>query len=185
MFKNIDEYMQLPKEDRTSHVDLSEACIEIGGAGSKQYRGLLAHYVRTTIPVGCKVHLCHACNNPRCSNPKHLYWGTAKENVADAIQHGVRDNANATLRKKYGNEEYIRMMREAAAKGGKANAGKRRIDDELLISIERALLTVDVTQRGWIKQVHLAVGKSPAYVGKLIKKFFVITETGEVQRQNW
>lgn len=30
----------------------------------------------------------HSCDNPRCVAPWHLRWGTAQENVADAIARG-------------------------------------------------------------------------------------------------
>lgn len=34
---------------------------------------------------------CHSCGNGHlgCVNPLHMYWGTRKENVADAIAHGT------------------------------------------------------------------------------------------------
>jgi len=38
-----------------------------------------------------KHECCHSCGNGHlgCVNPSHMYWGTRKENVADAIAHGT------------------------------------------------------------------------------------------------
>lgn len=34
----------------------------------------------------------HSCDNPPCCNPKHLRWGSQKDNVADAIKRGRQVN---------------------------------------------------------------------------------------------
>ena len=57
-------------------------------AASMYLKGLLAHLRDTTIPSGHKIHVCHACNNAMCSNPNHLYWGTAQENRLDFAATG-------------------------------------------------------------------------------------------------
>lgn len=88
MFQIIEEYMKKSREERMAHLRLDEECIKIGGYDSREYRGLLAHYLKTEIPTGKKVCLCHACNYHWCSNPRHFYWGTHSDNIKDRRECG-------------------------------------------------------------------------------------------------
>lgn len=88
-YVDIVEYMELTREIRRAHLVLDEACIEIGGR-SREFRGLLAHFLKTTLPPRSIGVLCHACHNERCSNVKHLYWGTFKDNDLDRIENGFK-----------------------------------------------------------------------------------------------
>lgn len=88
--QDIREYIKLSKEERQKHLKLQDNCVEIGGY-STQFKALLAHYLKTTLPSNGtkdKILLCHACNNEKCSNPNHLYWGTYQENFFDAKNNG-------------------------------------------------------------------------------------------------
>jgi hypothetical protein len=122
--KHIDEYINLTQAERQAHLKLDEPCIERGGA-SMYLKGLLAHIHDTTIPSGKKIHVCHACHNAACSNPNHLYWGTASENAID------RDTHNGTtiwsrMVEKHGLEEAKKLQSRSAnpSKAGQGNKGK-------------------------------------------------------------
>lgn len=38
------------------------------------------------VPLGYDV--CHSCDNPRCVRPDHLFVGTRKDNMQDAVKKG-------------------------------------------------------------------------------------------------
>ena len=129
--KDINEYINLPQEDRQAHLKLDEPCLERGGQ-SMYLKGLLAHIHETTIPSGHKIHVCHACHNGLCSNPNHLYWGTARENKIDAVNNGAKTVWQHMV-EKYGIEEARRMQKIGdKSAGGKANAGKPKSEEHRL-----------------------------------------------------
>jgi len=104
--ENIYEYIKRSKEERQVHLDLDDYCIERGG-NSTYSKALLAEQVGTTIPNGHNILVCHACNNGKCSNPRHLYWGTARENRMDRV--------------KYENRTLIEKMEDHYRRKGKLN----------------------------------------------------------------
>lgn len=77
-----------------------------------------AHRVSYRIHVGDLddgAQVNHRCHNPRCINPDHLYSGTQKDNIEDAIEQGefleskprAQDNPNTVL-----TEEQVREIRQ-------------------------------------------------------------------------
>ena len=119
----VETYLIKEQSERQSHLDLNDECKERGG-NSTNHRGVLAQYLDTPI-YGRPADLCHACHNDKCSNPKHLYWGTRKENVQDARNNGTFKSVWESMVEKYGYEEACRMQAKGnKSAGGKANKGK-------------------------------------------------------------
>jgi hypothetical protein len=126
---DLKEYIKLPKEERQQHTDLSAPCVERGG-NSTNHKGVLAQYLNTTIPSG-RILLCHACGNEKCSEPRHLYWGTDRENIIeDGIKFGTWQSPWDRKVAKHGYEEACRLagLGDKSA-GGKANKGIPKSDE--------------------------------------------------------
>ncbi len=121
---NIDEYILKTKQERTAHIDLSQKCIESKNRTSKTKK-ILSEFLDTNIPSGYKIILCHACNNEKCLNPKHLYWGTQYENIVDDGKiYGTWENPSKRTIDKYGEETAKKLWASGdKSAGGKANSG--------------------------------------------------------------
>lgn len=106
----VNEFIKSSREDRRKHLKLDEPCCERGG-NSTNHKGVLAEFLGTTIPKG-RILLCHACHNGSCSNPRHLYWGTDKDNLAidRAEQSGGHKSPWQRMVEKYGYEEACKMQ---------------------------------------------------------------------------
>lgn len=64
---------------------------QITGYNGKKAIPIKAHRIsyeiyNGKIPEGFRV--CHTCDNPICTNPDHLWLGTAKENSQDGVKKG-------------------------------------------------------------------------------------------------
>ena len=90
-------YMNQTKTERQSHIDLNERCVNVADdvnprTQRSHVRAALSKFMGTGPIKGA--HAAHACHNPRCSNMKHVYWGTPKENMEDAIENGLEFNSS-------------------------------------------------------------------------------------------
>ena len=63
------------------------------GYGSLGFEGtkITSHRLSYAInigPIPAGLYVCHSCDNPRCVNPSHLWLGTNKTNIEDALKKG-------------------------------------------------------------------------------------------------
>lgn len=127
---DITEFINRSREERRQHLRLDEPCCERGG-NSTNHKGVLAEYLGTTIPKG-RILLCHACHNGNCSNPRHLYWGTDKENILiDSKENGKWKSAWERTVEKYGYEKACEMNSQKMFnnKHGSGNKGKSKSEE--------------------------------------------------------
>lgn len=92
------------------------------GYGALRYKKkyALAHRVSWEIymgeiPKGIKV--CHKCDVTSCCNPEHLFLGTQKDNVIDAIDKGKFKNRKLGKRRNKLNYEQVQEIKELHKQG--------------------------------------------------------------------
>ena len=125
----LSEYITRDRNERRLHLDLNEPCLERGG-NSTNHKGVLAQYLNTNIPSG-RILLCHACHNGKCSNPKHLYGGTDRDNMLDAKDNGTFKSPWDRMVDKHGYEKAceINGSKSDPSIAGKGNKGKTKSEE--------------------------------------------------------
>lgn len=65
----------------------------IRGAQRKQLRSHRVSWEIHFEPIPDGLCVCHTCDNPICTNPKHLFLGSMGDNTRDCVAKGRRPNA--------------------------------------------------------------------------------------------
>ena len=164
--QKIEEYIKFDRQTRRGHLRLDEPCVERGGH-SKEFRGLLAYHLDTSIPRGVRILLCHACNNGGCSNPNHLYWGTPTDNHIDQKEAGTYVSLNERMKAKYGEEGYQKMLSNRTK--GRTYESKKKYTPEKIESNKEVIRQHHPTGWGWIGRAANELGISSSQVRRFVK----------------
>lgn len=102
-------YKDKTRDERTSHIDLSEACHMMNACTSKT-QSVARTNLRALLGVGADDHkgmfVLHLCQNDTfkngtnagaCFNPRHVYFGTPRENNMDKGTEALRAGVERML----------------------------------------------------------------------------------------
>jgi predicted XRE-type DNA-binding protein len=150
-------------EKRKQHINLSETCMIWDGAEANsgygqvktgKYRGTTAHRASliefTGIdPIDRNIHACHACSNKKCVNPKHLYWGTHKENQRDKVNDGASQRGSDRWNAKLTEENVLQIcfLLDNTDKSQTEIASMFGIDRKSVSHIDRGIIWGWLTKR--------------------------------------
>jgi hypothetical protein len=95
------------------------------------------------IPKG--VFVCHACDNPTCVRPDHLFLGTPLENNRDMVRKGRQQRSERSGRAKL-QWPHVRAIRERYATGG---VTQQQLADEYGVTV--GAISLIVRRLAWLQ----------------------------------
>ena len=75
----------------------------------KTHRAHRVAYELVNGPIQDRQEVCHSCDNPACCNPSHLFLGTHKDNMLDAINKNRFVEGEADGNAKLTTEQVVQM----------------------------------------------------------------------------
>lgn len=113
-----------------------------GGVNVKAPRASMMIATGNLIPDGMNV--LHRCDNPSCVNPSHLFFGSQKENVRDAVSKG----RNSKPPIKFGTAHPHSVLTEEQVNEIRSTDWKRGVQAKLARKFGVAQITVSRVRRG-------------------------------------
>ena len=92
-------------------------CVGIKGKQGLAHRVAWALTFNDGVMPSPKEEVCHKCDNPPCCNPSHLFLGSHKDNMLDAIYKGRLDNRGEQNGKAILTKEEVLEMRRLRRDG--------------------------------------------------------------------
>lgn len=92
--------MGIASKEFWRHVRKTDGCWEWAGSignggygrvstgGGKQMAASRVSWILHFGPIPDGMYVCHHCDNPPCTNPAHLFLGTAQDNFDDCLKKG-------------------------------------------------------------------------------------------------
>jgi predicted DNA-binding protein YlxM (UPF0122 family) len=127
--------------------------VRIGKTHIKGYRLSFELFNSITLPP--KLCVCHSCDNRKCVNPDHLWLGSQKDNIRDAISKG-----RMTKYHKYNTQDILNII-SLYYKDGYSTS---ELSD--IYKIDQSYLGNIISGRNW-KHLHTEISRSPIRTTKV------------------